>query len=132
MSNNENVTEETMKEETKETKESKDLGYQSIIPQDEIDALKEVKKAVNKFIDVHNNNVLHNELVISGGDSPYSRIQYCKYSEVVDDLIKSLTVLHNIDLMDKEFLDKMAEKAETNIKGLENKVMLEVLMSKLR
>lgn len=129
MSNNENVTEETMKEETKKTK---DLGYQSIIPQEEIDALKEVKEAVNKFIDVHNDNVLHNELVISGGDSPYSRIQYCKYSQVVDNLIEALTVLHNIDLMDKEFLDKMAEKAETNIKGLENKVMLDVLMNKLK
>lgn len=129
MSNNENVTEETMKEET--TKKTRDLGYQSIIPQEEIDALKVVKEAVNKFIDVYNDNVLNNELVKSGGDSSYSRIQYCKYSEVVDDLIKSLTVLHNIDLMDKEFLDKMAEKAETNIKGLENKVMLDVLMSKL-
>ena len=79
-------------------------GFESLVSAEEYEAIKELKKALDKYIDVHNKNVMSSIRKI-GSFTPYARIQYSILSDVINEVIKSVAIMQGIHIFNKEFID---------------------------
>ena len=97
-------------------------GFESLVSAEEYEAIKELNKAMDKFIEVHNNNVMSSARKI-GNLTPYARIQYSILSDVVEDAMTSLNIIYGIHYVDKESIDDMMKDSGCNsVEELERKI----------
>ena len=107
-------------------------GFESLVSAEEYEAIKELHKAMDKFIEVHNNNVISSFRKI-GELTPYARIQYTILSDVIGDAMTSLNIMYGIHDFDKEFIDDRVKDSGCNsVKELERKISMEVLVKKMK
>lgn len=107
-------------------------GFESLVSAEEYEAIKELHKAMDKFIEVHNNNVMSSVRKI-GKLTPYARIQYSILSDVVKDAMTSLNIMYGIHTFDKESInDIMKETGCNSVKELERKISMKILFNKIK
>ena len=110
--------------------ETKD--FESLVSAEEYEAIKELHKAMDKFIEVHNNNVISSARKI-GNLTPYARIQYSILSDVIDDAMTSLNIMYGIHTFDKESInDMMKETGCDSVEELERKISMKILFNKIK
>ena len=110
--------------------ETKD--FESLVSAEEYEAIKELHKAMDKFIEVHNNNVMSSVRKI-GKLTPYARIQYSILSDVVEDAMTSLNIMYGIHTFDKESInDIMKETGCNSVEDLERKISMKILFKKIK
>ena len=107
-------------------------GFESLVSAEEYEAIKELNKAMDKFIEVHNNNVMSSARKI-GNLTPYARIQYSILSDVVEDAMTSLSIMYGIHTFDKESInDMMKETGCDSVEELERKISMKILFNKIK
>ena len=107
-------------------------GFESLVSAEEYEAIKELKKALDKYIDVHNKNVMSSIRKI-GSFTPYARIQYSILSDVINEVIKSVAIMQGIHVFNKEFIDDMVKENNCNsIEEFERKISLMLAVKKIR
>ena len=107
-------------------------GFESLVSAEEYEAIKELNKAMDKFIEVHNNNVMSSVRKI-GKLTPYARIQYSILSDVVEDAMTSLNIMYGIHTFDKESInDMMKETGCDSVEELERKISMKILFNKIK
>ena len=110
--------------------ETKD--FESLVSAEEYEAIKELKKALDKYIDVHNKNVMSSIRKI-GSLTPYARIQYSILSDVINEVIKSVAIMQGIHVFNKESIDDMVKENNCNsIEEFERKISLMLAVKKIR
>lgn len=129
---------EDMKEDTKEKETThaepptETKGFESLISKEEYEAIKGVKEALDKYIEVHNKNAVS---MIDRMDkiTPYGMIQYSILSDVVNEAMSAVSMMYGIHTLDKECLDEMAKDSGCdNIKDFEHKTLMMLLMKKMK
>ena len=111
-------------------KETKD--FETLVSAEEYEAIKELHKAMDKFIEVHNNNVMSSVRKI-GKLTPYARIQYSILSDVVENAMTSLNIMYGIHTFDKESInDMMKETGCNSVEELERKISMKILFNKIK
>ena len=107
-------------------------GFESLVSAEEYEAIKELHKAMDKFIEVHNNNVMSSARKI-GNLTPYARIQYSILSDVVEDAMISLNIMYGIHTFDKESInDMMKETGCDSVEEFERKISMNILFKKIK
>lgn len=107
-------------------------GFESLVSVEEYEAIKELHKAMDKFIEVHNNNVMSSARKI-GNLTPYARIQYSFLSDVVEDAMTSLNIMYGIHTFDKESInDMMKETGCNSVEEFERKISMNILFKKIK
>ena len=107
-------------------------GFESLVSAEEYEAIKELHKAMDKFIEVHNNNVMSSARKI-GNLTPYARIQYSILSDVIDDAMTSLNIMYGIHDFDKESInDMMKETGCNSVEEFERKISMKILFKKIK
>lgn len=107
-------------------------GFESLVSVEEYEAIKELHKAMDKFIEVHNNNVMSSARKI-GNLTPYARIQYSILSDVVEDAMTSLNIMYGIHTFDKESInDMMKETGCNSVEEFERKISMNILFKKIK
>ena len=107
-------------------------GFESLVSAEEYEAIKELNKAMDKFIEVHNNNVMSSARKI-GNLTPYARIQYSILSDVVEDAMTSLNIMYGIHTFDKESInDMMKETGCDSVEEFERKISMKILFKKIK
>ena len=107
-------------------------GFESLVSAEEYEAIKELNKAMDKFIEVHNNNVMSSARKI-GNLTPYARIQYSILSDVVEDAMTSLNIMYGIHTFDKESInDIVKETGCDSVEELERKISMKILFKKIK
>lgn len=107
-------------------------GFESLVSAEEYEAIKELNKAMDKFIEVHNNNVMSSARKI-GKLTPYARIQYSILSDVVEDAMTSLNIMYGIHTFDKESInDMMKETGCDSVEEFERKISMNILFKKMK
>ena len=110
--------------------ETKD--FESLVSAEEYEAIKELHKAMDKYIKVHNNNVMSSARKI-GNLTPYARIQYSILSDAIDDAMTSLNTMYGIHDFDKEFInDIVKETGCDSVEELERKISMNILFKKIK
>ena len=111
---------------------TKTKGFESLVSAEEYEAIKELHKAMDKFIEVHNNNVMSSARKI-GNLTPYARIQYSILSDVVEDAMTSLNIMYGIHTFDKESInDIMKETGCNSVEEFERKISMKILFKKIK
>ena len=107
-------------------------GFESLVSAEEYEAIKELNKAMDKFIEVHNNNVMSSARKI-GNLTPYARIQYSILSDVVENAMTSLNIMYGIHTFDKESInDMMKETGCNSVEEFERKISMKILFKKIK
>lgn len=107
-------------------------GFESLVSAEEYEAIKELKKALDNYIDVHNKNVASSIRNI-GSLTPYARIQYTILSDVINDTMANLNILYGIHVFDKESIDEMVKEAGCDsVEELERKLSMMLLVKKMK
>ena len=107
-------------------------GFESLVSAEEYEAIKELHKAMDKFIEVHNNNVMSSARKI-GNLTPYAWIQYSILSDVVEDAMTSLNIMYGIHTFDKESInDMMKETGCDSVEEFERKISMKILFKKIK
>lgn len=107
-------------------------GFESLVSAEEYEAIKELHKAMDKYIEVHNNNAMSSLRKI-GELTPYARIQYSILSDVVEDAMTSLNIMYGIHYVDKESIDDMMKENGCNsVEELERKISMKILFKKIK
>ena len=107
-------------------------GFESLVSAEEYEAIKELCRAMDKFIEVHNNNVMSSARKI-GNLTPYARIQYSILSDVVEDAMTSLNIMYGIHAFDKESInDMMKETGCDSVEEFERKISMNILFKKIK
>ena len=110
--------------------ETKD--FESLVSAEEYEAIKELHKAMDKYIEVHNNNVMSSARKI-GNLTPYARIQYSILSDVTDDAMASLNIMYGIHDFGKEYInDIVKETGCDSVEELERKISMKILFNKIK
>ena len=107
-------------------------GFESLVSAEEYEAIKELNKAMDKFIEVHNNNVMSSARKI-GNLTPYARIQYSILSDVVEDAMTSLNIMYGIHTFDKESINDMVKETGCDsVEEFERKISMKILFKKIK
>ena len=126
------VTHDEEEERPHEEPPTETKGFESLVSAEEYEAIKELNKAMDKFIEVHNNNVMSSARKI-GNLTPYARIQYSILSDVVEDAMTSLNIMYGIHTFDKESInDMMKETGCDSVEELERKISMKILFNKIK
>ena len=107
-------------------------GFESLVSAEEYEAIKELKKALDNYIDVHNKNVMSSIRKI-GSFTPYARIQYSILSDVTDDAMASLNIMYGIHTLDKESIDDLIKEGDFNsVEEFERKLSMMLAVKKMK
>lgn len=105
-------------------------GFKSLVSPVEYKAVCDLCDAVEKFIDLHNEEAMK----LLGEGTPkndYSMFQYCMFSEQVGDLTKSIHLMKDIHNIDKDFVDVVAKDcADGSVKRLLHLTMMKGILNK--
>ena len=123
---------EETKEKTTYTPPTETKGFESLVTPEEYEAIVNLKKAFDNYVDIHNEKSLAHILGDSHEMSPYSRIQYSLLSDITKNTKRHIDMLYGIHEMDKEGIDKLTEKSGCkSLEEFEYKTMTMLLLKEL-
>lgn len=118
------------KQETPCEPPTKTEGFDSLVSDEEYEAVKGVKDALVHFMNVHNKNVLANMTKVAKS-SPYAKIQYSLLSDAVNEAQDAVQMMYGIHSLDKQTIDEMASDCNCTVEEFEKKTSLMLLMKKM-
>lgn len=83
-------------------------GFESLVTDEEIEAIVKIKEAFDNYIEVHNRKTLENADKVMKL-TPYARIQYLVLSDFTREAMKSISGMYHIREMDKKAIDEAFE-----------------------
>ena len=105
-------------------------GFESLVTEEEFEAILLLKKALDNYLDIHNKIIIERlekgEPLIEKGE--YANIQYLMLGDCVRDAIKNINLMVGIHTLNKEVIDKMAKHEEMSLKDFLHKMMVDTLM----
>ncbi len=105
-------------------------GFESLVTEEEFEAILLLKKALDNYLDVHNKinyeRIEKEESLIEKGE--YANIQYLMLGDCVKDAMKNINLMVGIHTLNKEAIDKLAKHEEMSIENLLHKMMVDMLM----
>ena len=105
-------------------------GFESLVTEEEFEAILLLKKALDNYLDVHNKinyeRIEKEESLIEKGE--YANIQYLMLGDCAKDAMKNINLMVGIHTLNKEAIDKMAKHEEISIENLLHKMMVDMLM----
>lgn len=119
---------EKNKEKAPQEPPTKTKGFDSLVSEEEFEAVKGICEATKKFIDIHNKNALKVNVMDT---TPYQRLQYMFFSIVLDDMQDKLSSMLGIHTLDKELLDEYAKDEKLTIEEFEEKTATEMFIAKM-
>ena len=118
------------KKEENEKPPTKTDGFESLVTEEEYEAILLLKKALDNYLDIHNKIVAERikkeESLIEKGE--YANIQYLMLGDCARDAMKNINLMVGIHTLNKEVIDEMAKYGEVSIKNLLHKMMVDTLM----
>lgn len=108
--------EPSTEEPPKETK-----GFESLVSEEEFNAILDLKKAMDNYIDVHNKCMMEN--LLSDEQTAYQKIQVMLLGDRVKEAQTAILMMCGIHSCDKDFIDSLAEEMGYTLKGLENHLL---------
>ena len=106
-------------------------GYESLISEEEFEAIKKIVEAVDNYIKVHNENTLSDPVKVFKA-TPYARIQYSALSDFVREMMDKVHAMYDIHSMSKDLIDEsMHECGETDIEKFEAGLIHGMFMKKM-
>lgn len=119
------------KKEEEKTKPRRPEGYDSLISDEEFEAIEKVVQAFDNYIEVHNKCVVANADRIMQV-TPYARIQYTSLADLTNDAIRSIGMMYDIHNMDKKTIDEsMKDVGASSVKELEMSLLRSIMMKKM-
>lgn len=104
----------------KETK-----GFQSLVTEEEYEALTHLAHAFDYYVGVHNKCSLNH---LNKVQSSYQRLQYAMFSDLGKDLARSLVSMLGIHTFDKEHIDDWASEENLSVEELTRKVLYTLIL----
>lgn len=105
-------------------------GFESLVTEEEFEAILLLKKALDNYLDVHNRinveRMEKKESMIEKGD--YANIQYLMLGDCAKDTMKNINLMVGIHTLNKEVIDEMAKHEEMSIENFLHKLMVDMLM----
>lgn len=105
-------------------------GFESLVTEEEFEAILLLKKALDNYLDIHNRinveRMEKKESLIEKGE--YANIQYLMLGDCVKDAMKNINLMVGIHTLNKEAIDKLAKHEEMSIENLLHKMMVDMLM----
>lgn len=92
-------------------------GFESMITEEEFEAIVKVKEAMENYIEVHNKNVVGNIDTLIGS-CDYAHIQLMLLGDAVDEAMKAVGLMYSVHNCNKELIDDLAEINGFTVKGL--------------
>ena len=106
-------------------------GYESLISDEEFEAIEKIVDAVDNYIKVHNANTLSDPVKVFKA-TPYARIQYSALSDFVREMMDKVHAMYDIHSMSKALIDEsMTECGETDIEKFEAGLIHGMFMKKM-
>lgn len=116
--------EKTHKEPPTETK-----GFTSLVTAEEYEAIKELVKATENFINVHNKCAVKTVLGAKDQIETYARVQMLLLGDIVNDLQSAVGMMYGIHSCDKEFIDSLVAEGDFgSLEDLEKKLIMNKIM----
>ena len=107
-------------------------GYETLIPDEEFEALINIGKAITDYVELHNRLAVAFTASKMSQTTPYARIQLMMLTGFVDDLQEAFcTTIMCAGSLNKQDIDEIAEKNHTTVKGFEKSLIAERLFKKL-
>ena len=104
-------------------------GFKSFISKEEFEALETAYRAWNKFIDVHNENVIGLMLAHTKPES-YAMAQYNTFCECIEKGKEAFAFMYNIHKFDKTQMDELCEKTDIDLEKLVEATRLALIDAK--
>lgn len=105
-------------------------GFESLVTEEEFEAILLLKKALDNYLDVHNKIVAERiekeESLIEKGE--YANIQYLMLGDCAKDAMKNINLMVGIHTLNKEAIDEMAKHEEMSIENFLHKMMVDMIM----
>ena len=105
-------------------------GFESLVTEEEFEAILLLKKALDNYLDVHNKIVTERiekeESLIEKGE--YANIQYLMLGYCAKDAMKNINLMVGIHTLNKEAIDEMAKHEEMSIENFLHKMMVDMIM----
>lgn len=114
----EEIIEKAMGEEQKYEEAPRETeGFESMVTEEEFEAIIKVKDAMENYIRVHNKNVTENINTLIGS-SDYAHIQMMLLGDAVDVASKAISLMYGVHTCNKEVIDGIAESEGFTVEGL--------------
>ena len=118
------------KKEENEKPPTKTDGFESLVTEEEFEAILLLKKALDNYLDVHNRinveRMEKKESMIEKGD--YANIQYLMLGDCAKDAMKNINLMVGIHTLNKQTIDEMAENDKMSVEDFLHKLMVDMLM----
>ena len=105
-------------------------GFESLVTEEEFEAILLLKKALDNYLDVHNKIVAERiekeESLIEKGE--YANIQYLMLGDCAKDAMKNINLMVGIHTLNKQTIDEMAKHEEMSIENLLKKLVVDTFM----
>lgn len=105
-------------------------GFKSFISKEEFEALEEAYKAWNKFVDVHNKNVL-GLIFAKATPESYAMAQYNAFCEYIEKGKEAFGFMHNIHKFNKAQMDEICEETDIDLERLVEVTRLSLMEAKI-
>ena len=92
-------------------------GFESMITEEEFEAIIKVKEAMESYLEVHNKNVVDNIDTLIGS-CDYAHIQMMLLGDAVDVASKAIGLMCGVHTCNKELIDNLAEIEGFTVEGL--------------
>ena len=105
-------------------------GFESLVTEEEFEAILLLKKALDNYLDIHNRiNTERMEKEVSMIEKgEYANIQYLMLSGCAKDAMKNINLMVGIHTLNKEVIDEMAENDKMSVEDFLHKMMVDLLM----
>lgn len=105
-------------------------GFESLVTEEEFEAILLLKKALDNYLDIHNRiNTERMEKEVSMIEKgEYANIQYLMLGDCAKDAMKNINLMVGIHTLNKEVIDEMAKHEEMSLEDFLHKMMVDMLM----
>lgn len=97
-------------------------GFESLVSEEEFEAILKIKEAMDNFLEVHNKCAMEH-IEDLHERSPYQRIQIMMLGDRVAEAQREILMMCGIHSCNKQFIDDLAEELGYTLKGLEHHLL---------
>ena len=97
-------------------------GFESLVSEEEFEAILKIKEAMDNFLEVHNKCAMEH-IEDLNERSPYQRIQIMMLGDRVAEAQREILMMCGIHSCNKQFIDDLAEELGYTLKGLEQHLL---------
>lgn len=116
---------DTMKEQV----EADIKDFKSLVSEEELEAIKKVKKALEELVDVHNKHVVSNLIKDVRKATPQQKVHYMVFCDVVKDTMRDVQCLSTVNTEGVKALAEIRADMDTTYEKMEKAKMFGSLLN---